>query len=132
MNLFKAIHHAYRVYSATQNIEILQKLKEYKFDTDWIGRPWFEFEIPNEFFENEQVLNAFVWKKINDHFFLFNQTKIDDIIYPITYVDYKNMKCLVVFSTDLKPIITTFNVLKWLVPTVVVIGILVKLFILNK
>lgn len=102
-----------KVYNTTDKLPMSQKLEEYKLKTDWIGRPYYQFEIPNEFFESEQTLNSYVWSKINEIYFIFTQGGIDSILYPITYIDYKGMSCLVVFSTDLKPIESFGKWVKW-------------------
>ena len=109
--LFNALKDFFKIYYSTKNKEYVEDLKSNKFLTDWIGRPYFDFEIPSEFFESELTLNSFVWKKISDYYFIFTKRRYDLILLPITYIDYKNMRCLVLFSTDLKPIRSMFKIL---------------------
>ncbi len=92
------------VYKKSKNLDILQKYKQENIDINWIGEPYFSFEIPSEFLESDVTLNSFVYKRLQDTYHVFQNADIAQYVYPVTYIDRKNNICLIHMIINKKPL----------------------------
>lgn len=73
------------LYNLTKDPFIEKEIKTFGFKLSWLGVPYKILEIPNEFMENEQTYNNYIFSKlqeINEN--ITTPLRLSDLVYPAT------------------------------------------------
>jgi len=55
-----------RLYNVTKKPEVEKELKQYGFKVSWLGYPYKIVEIPNEFLENRDFTQNYMWEQLKE------------------------------------------------------------------